>query len=178
MDPVLLSKEFVFPRIRLTRGLNIYTIWNMGNSGAILEIKDCVERRIGYVIFCTPPTGINPTVTTDWTQWLGEVTRTSELNQVSLFLIGTILQQICVYLPNSCLWTCVSNDANNAGFQFMNFFLHFFFPAWKGTYQFLSSGILRPWGMRWDCVPHLWTLVLISIRYNSCVKLCYGSVLS
>ena len=65
-----------------------------------------------------------PNVTTDWTHWLGEVTRTSELNQVKLFLIGTILQQICVYLPNSCLWTYVSNDANDAGFQFINFFPH------------------------------------------------------
>ena len=92
--------------------------------GAILEIKDCFEQRIGYAISCTPPTGINPTVTTDWTHWLGEVTRTSELNQVKLFLIGTILQPICIYLPNSCLWTYVSNDANDAGFQFMNFFLH------------------------------------------------------
>ena len=92
--------------------------------GAILAIKDCVERRIGNAISFTPPTGIIPTVATDWTHWLGEVTRTSELNQVKLFLIGTILQQICVYLPNSCLWTYVSNDANDAGFQFMNFFLH------------------------------------------------------
>ena len=92
--------------------------------GAILEIKGCVERRIGYAISFTPPTGINSTVTTDWTHQLGEVTRTSELNQVKLFLIGTILQQICVYLPNSCLWTYVSNDANDAGFQFINFFPH------------------------------------------------------
>ena len=38
-------------------------IWEI--VGAFLEIKDCVEGRIGYVIFCTPPTGINPTVTTD-----------------------------------------------------------------------------------------------------------------
>ena len=160
MDPVLLSKEFVFPRIRLTRGLNIYTIWNMGNSGAILEIKDCVERRIGYVIFCTPPTGINPTVTTDWTQWLGEVTRTSELNQVSLFLIGTILQQICVYLPNSCLWTCVSNDANNAGFQFMNFFLHFFFLHEKAPTNFFHREYWGPeaWGGIVSHISGLWYL--------------------
>ena len=77
-----------------------------------------------FSYLCTPPTGINSTVTTDWTHWLGEVTRTSELNQVKLFLTGTILQPICVYLPNSCLWTYVSNDANDAGFQLMNFFLH------------------------------------------------------
>ena len=154
MAPVLLSKEFGFPRIRVTRGLNIYTIWNMGNSGAILEIKDCVERRIGYAISCTPPTGINSTVTTDWTHWLGEVTRTSELNQVKLFLIGTILQPICVYLPNSCLWTYVSNDANDAGIQFMNFFLHekaltnvfhreFWDPeAWGGIVSHISMSFL------------------------------------
>ena len=28
--------------------------------GAILETEDCVERRIGYAISYTPPTGINP----------------------------------------------------------------------------------------------------------------------
>ena len=155
MAAVCYQKNFDCPEFELLGG-KISTpseMWEIV-MGAILEIEDCVERRIGYAISCTPPTGSNSTVTTDWTHWLGEVTRTSELNQVKLFLIGTILQPICVYLPNSCLWTYVSNGANDAGIQFMYFFLHekaltnvfhreFWDPeAWGGIVSHISMSFL------------------------------------
>ena len=106
----------------------------------------------------------NPTVTTDWTHWLGEVTRTSELSQVKLFLIVPFCNRfvytfkIAVYGPT---WVMMPT--------MQDFISLWISSCMKMHLQMSFIGNIET--LRRNCVPHLNVVFVNQPLFCTIVKL-------